>query len=137
MTADEIKALVGILREDAYRVMQNFNSRIGDRIENAIDALESLTLENQRLRLEFRADCEEQAEELFAVQRDAERYRWLRNLTRGQQIFGGVSTGSSPSMQWFEFPPISPVSNIMRGAVSQHLDEAIDAARSKSEEDKP
>ena len=85
----------------------------------------------------YAASLRQSEAEVEGLKADAERYRWLRNLTRGQQTFGGVSTGSSPSMQWFKFPPISPVSNIMRGAVSQHLDEAIDAARSKSEEVKP
>ena len=85
----------------------------------------------------YAASLRQSEAEVEGLKADAERYRWLRNLTRGQQTFGGVSTGSSPSMQWFKFPPISPVSNIMRGAVSQHLDEAIDAARSQSEEEKP
>lgn len=52
MSADEIKALVGRLREDAHWIWQNLNSRIGDRIEKAAAVLESLTLENQRLRVD-------------------------------------------------------------------------------------
>ena len=106
MTADEIKALAGILHEDARWVGKQYSSPIGDRIEKAVDALEflsnqllaktelanlyaaslrkveaeveGLTQENQRLLLEFRADCEKHAEELFAVQADAERYRRIR-----------------------------------------------------------
>ena len=141
MTADAIKALIERLQKYSGTLAPPIARGLTHEAQRALTDLskqvETLSLENQRLRLEFRADCEKQAEELFAVQRDAERYRWLRNLTRGQQTFGGVSTGSSPSMQWFKFPPISPASNIMRGAVSQHLDEAIDAARSQSEEEKP
>ncbi|SDH11490.1 hypothetical protein SAMN05216466_107151 [Paraburkholderia phenazinium] len=61
MTADQIKALAAILREDARWVGKQYSSHIEDRIENAADALEALSLENQRLRV------------------DAERYRMIRN----------------------------------------------------------
>ncbi|WP_348619277.1 hypothetical protein [Paraburkholderia phymatum] len=66
--------------------------------------------------------------EASAMAKDAERYRYLRHFTRGQQTFGGVSTGAAPRLQWFEFPAVAPLGNVMKGAVSQHLDEAIDAA---------
>jgi len=101
MTADEIKALVERLRSHHRLDIVDFDLYI-----NAADALtllsdqllaktelanlyaaslrkseaevEGLKAENQRLRLEFRADCEKHAEELFAVQADAERYRRIR-----------------------------------------------------------
>ena len=60
MTADDIKALIKRIRDT--------QSDCADSL-NAASALETLTLENQRLRLEFRADCEKQAEELYAMQR--------------------------------------------------------------------
>lgn len=69
-----------------------------------------------------------------AMAKDAERYRYLRHFTRGQSTFGGISTGTSPRTQWFEFPTVVPLGNVMRGAVSQHLDEAIDAAIAASAE---
>jgi vacuolar-type H+-ATPase subunit I/STV1 len=75
MTADEIKALV-------ERVLRELDGAFIDVTIHAQDAFalvkyvrdlqkerESLSLENQRLRLEFRADCEKQAEELYAMQR--------------------------------------------------------------------
>ena len=101
MTAGEIKALVERLRSHHRLDIVDFDLYI-----NAADALtllsdqllaktelanlyaaslrkseaevEGLKAENQRLRLEFRADCEKHAEELFAVQADAERYRRIR-----------------------------------------------------------
>jgi signal transduction histidine kinase len=43
MTTDEIKALAGILREDARWVGKQYSSPIGDRIEKSADALEFLS----------------------------------------------------------------------------------------------
>jgi hypothetical protein len=117
MTADEIKALVERLKSKRKMHLANASDIA------CLDALETLTLENQRLRLEFRADCEKQAEELFAVHRDAARYRWLRE---GEEdvfcMFG--SNGS-----WGECGHIE--------IYGDRLDEHIDAARSQSEEEKP
>jgi hypothetical protein len=69
MTADEIKALVERLKSKRKMHLANASD-----IE-CLDALETLTLENQRLRLEFRADCEKHAEELFALGRENQRLR--------------------------------------------------------------
>lgn len=55
---------------------------------------------------------------------DAERYRWLRRHTTGQSDKRG--------RQEFALPDPHPLSNIMKGSVSQHLDAAIDAARSQA-----
>ena len=54
--------------------------------------------------------------------RDAERYRWLRNWTRG--VYG---IDSNPA---FILPHVPTMldQNIMSGSVAQHLDNAIDAA---------
>lgn len=54
--------------------------------------------------------------------RDAERYRWLRNWTRG-----AYGIDSNPA---FILPHVPTVldQNIMSGSVAQHLDNAIDAA---------
>ena len=60
MTADDIKALIKRIRDT--------QSDCADSL-NAAGALETLLAENQRIRLEFRADCEKQAEELYAMQR--------------------------------------------------------------------
>jgi hypothetical protein len=111
MTADQIKALVAILREDARCVDKHFNSRIGDRIENAADALEALTLENQRLRV------------------DAERYRYLEGFVFADRRRRGPA--------YFGLPLPRPVSDPMQGSVAEHFGAAIDAARSQSEEKKP
>jgi hypothetical protein len=54
--------------------------------------------------------------------RDAERYRWLRNWTRG-----AYGIDSNPA---FILPHVPTMldQNIMSGSVAQHLDNAIDAA---------
>jgi len=154
VTADEIKALAGILHEDARWVGKQYSSPIGDRIEKAVDALEflsnqllaktelanlyaaslrkveaeveGLTQENQRLLLEFRADCEKHAEELFAVQVDAERYRWIR---QGKPL-------------WVKVPVKDKQVEYFIGAKPERLfperfDAAIDAARSQIDKEKP
>ena len=64
-----------------------------------------------------------------ALRRDAERYRWLRRKTSGHRSDGGA--------QHFGFPTgicLPPVGNIMKGAVCQHLDAAIDAAMRQEEQ---
>ena len=102
MTADEIKALVEQLRSSGYAshfALNQLARKAGEVLETLSDQLlaktelanlyaaslrkseaevEGLKAENQRLRLEFRADCEKHAEELFAVQADAVRYRRIR-----------------------------------------------------------
>jgi hypothetical protein len=110
MTADDIKALIKRIRDT--------QSDCADSL-NAADALESLSLENQCLRLEFRADCEKQAEELFAVQRDAERYRWLRDEANRSYVEFGVYGGA-----------------VVSAPSADHLDEEVDAARSQSDKEK-
>jgi len=58
--------------------------------------------------------------------KDAERYRWIRRKTSGHR--------SDDGYQYFGFPTgigLPPIGNIMKGAVCQHLDAAIDAAISK------
>lgn len=60
---------------------------------------------------------------------NAERYRWLRARVRGERHLG---TGHN---QGFAFPSrfdLSPLGDIMRGSVAQHLDAAIDAARART-----
>ena len=52
---------------------------------------------------------------------DAERYRHLRQHVHGENY--GLTS------QCFVFDWPTPLSNIMRGSVAQHLDAAIDAAR--------
>jgi hypothetical protein len=113
MNADEIKALVERLRDpDAPFACA---SVLDNLTEDAAMALETLLAENQRIRLEFRADCEKQAEELFAVHRDASRYRWLRSYF--------VSNDES----WDD--------RIIAASESEaSVDAAIDTARSQSEE---
>jgi len=78
--------------------------------------LKKLDEENQRLRLEFRADCEKQAEELFAAQRDASRYRWWRNW-----VFRAGMDG---------LPSCTYLADVED---PRDIDSAIDAARSQSE----
>lgn len=51
---------------------------------------------------------------------DGDRYHHIRKHTIGERVNMG---------QWFSFPFIKPVGNIMQGSVAQHLDDAIDAAR--------
>lgn len=63
--------------------------------------------------------------ELEARGKDAERYDYIRALTRGARDLSGK--------EMFVLPSIQPAqgSNIMRGSVAQHLDSAIDTALSK------
>jgi hypothetical protein len=63
-----------------------------------------------------------QPEQPADLVRDAERYRWLRNWTRG-----AYGIDSKPA---FILPHVPTVldQNIMSGSVAQHLDNAIDAA---------
>jgi hypothetical protein len=116
VTADDIKALVERLKSKRKMHLANASD------VECLDALETLTLENQRLRLEFRADCEKQAEELFAVQRDAERYRWLKSKREDFDTMGGASYHATKLWNALGRMP--------------DWDAAIDAARSQSEEEK-
>jgi hypothetical protein len=121
MRADDIKDLVERLRDpDAPFACA---SALDTLTEDAAMAIESLSLENQRLRLEFRADCEKQAEELFAVQRDAERLDFLINNTGRYRLY--------QSKKFWWCVPIA-AQDWQDGYKSPR--EAIDAARSQSEE---
>jgi hypothetical protein len=83
--------------------------------------------ENTRLRLEFRADCEKQAEELFAVQRDAARYRWLRDEANGRADLARapmvLMTNDDCSNRGWQ--------DVLQGA---DLDAAIDVVRPQTKE---
>jgi hypothetical protein len=89
MTADDIKALVERLRTGtttslAYKDEHRPPTR--KEIE-AADVLETLLAENQRLRLEFRADCEKHAEELFAIGRKLElATQELKNIANANTV---------------------------------------------------
>lgn len=78
---------------EAAKALEAANSRIADLESQLLAKTELATLyaaslrqsekevdelkaENQRIRLEFRADCEKHAEELFKVQGDVERLAW-------------------------------------------------------------
>jgi hypothetical protein len=143
VTADDIKALVERLKSKRKMHLANASD------VECLDALETLTLENQRLRLEFRADCEKQAEELFAVQADAARWRAFINCAR-IRLFGWAGYGSTKGGQvrepdsngyrhfggefWTIYgAPSDPMAQeILTGFADAAV--AIDAARSKSEE---
>ena len=154
MTADEIKALVEQLRSSGYAshfALNQLARKAGEVLETLSDQLlaktelanlyaaslrkverevEALTQENQRLRLEFRADCEKHAEELFKVQRDAERYRWLRD-------FGKDGVNIKPPCEHVNATIYSHhVGSIpaTRCATGAELDLAIDAALSQTKE---
>lgn len=61
--------------------------------------------------------------ELAELRKDAERYRKLRAMVRGERHLG---TGHN---QGFAFPSryeLQPLADIMRGSVAQHLDATID-----------
>lgn len=64
-------------------------------------------------------------DELDTLRKDAERYRWLRANTHGEQDARG--------RQEFCMPDPHPQANIMRGSVAQHLDAAIDAEMLEAE----
>ena len=149
MTADEIKALIERLRhqkptgrlpnadeDDAADALESLSGQFTAKTELATlyaaslrqseREVEALTQENQRLRLEFRADCEKHAEELFAVQVDAERYRWIR---QGKPL-------------WVKVPVKDKQVEYFIGAKPERLfperfDAAIDAARSQIDKEKP
>ena len=59
-----------------------------------------------------------------ALRKDAERYRKLRAMVRGERHLG------TRHNQGFAFPSrfeLMPLADIMRGSVAQHLDAAVDA----------
>ena len=63
---------------------------------------------------------------LDAAEADAARYRWVRHRVSGH--------GSHLDHQHFGFPTslaLRPVGDLMKGSVSQHLNDAIDAVRAK------
>lgn len=100
--------------------------------ERAMNAM--LTEENEALRAElngFTTAHGDLNQEVVRLREDAERYLWLRNRTRGQATLGTAGTGLPAPAQWFEFPIVIPLGNIMKGSVAEHLDEAIDAVRAK------
>ena len=78
-----------------------------NQIETYRSEIESLKAENEQLR------------------KDAERYRWLSLKVVGQH-------DHITSLQQICFPLIRPISNVLKGSVAQHLDEAIDAAMTAS-----
>jgi len=139
MTADEIKALIERLRhqkptgrlpnadeDDAADALESLSGQFTAKTELATlyaaslrqseREVEALTQENQRLRLEFRADCEKHAQELFAVQMDAERYRYLRETTKAVRDDSGNNR-----------------TEVTPDSFDERVDAAI-AARSQSEE---
>jgi len=155
MTADDIKALVERLRGfhkldivdfDLYLNAADALTTLSDQLTAKTELatlyaaslrqsereVEALTQENQRLRLEFRADCERQAEELFEVQVDAERYRFLREKMGFTEVPGKQATmsfcGSIPA------PNHNFHTDWVGARFDASVDEAIDAARSQSEE---
>lgn len=73
--------------------------------------------------------CTAELRELIKVlEQDAERYRWLRVRVSGHRAV------SSARPATFAFPGpmlLTPLGDIMRGSVAQHLDAAIDAARAE------
>jgi hypothetical protein len=150
VTADDIKALVERLRDpDAPFACASVLDTL---TEDAAMALEILRAENQRLRLEFRADCEKQAEELFAVQADAARWRAFINCAR-IRLFGWAGYGSTKGGQvrepdsngyrhfggefWtiYDAPSDPMAQEILTGFADAAV--AIDAARSQSDKEKP
>ena len=65
--------------------------------------------------------------ELESLRKDAERWRKLRAMVRGER------SSESARPAHFAFPThmeLTPLADIMRGSVAQHLDAAIDAAMS-------
>jgi hypothetical protein len=63
--------------------------------------------------------------QVAALEGDAGRYRWLREHVSGHRAV------SSARPATFAFPGpmvLTPLGDIMRGSVAQHLDAAIDAA---------
>lgn len=80
--------------------------------------------EAERLDPQGFANARAERAELDAMRKDAERYRKLRALVRGERHLG---TGHN---QGFAFPSrfeLQPLGDIMRGSVAPHLDSAIDA----------
>ena len=79
MTADAIKALIERLQKYSGTLAPPIARGLTHEAQRALTDLskqvETLSLENQRLRLEFRADCEKHAEELFALGRENQRLR--------------------------------------------------------------
>jgi hypothetical protein len=67
-----------------------------------------------------------QAVEIEKLRKNSARYEWVRRNTSGHR--------SDDGYQYFGFPTgigLPPIGNIMKGAVCQHLDAAIDAAIQK------
>lgn len=75
------------------------------------------------------AQAAEKDAEIERLRADAERYRYIRNWTRGEQNHNGRK-------QQFNFDFPKPLSNVMQGSVSQHLDAAIDASRAPAQKEK-
>lgn len=65
-------------------------------------------------------EIEQLRRELGEARKDAERYRHIRQHVHGEHY--GLTS------QCFVFDWPTPLSNVMRGSVAQHLDAAIDAA---------
>jgi hypothetical protein len=129
VTADDINALVERLQKYCGTLAPPIARGL---TYEAHRALTVLLEENTRLRLEFRTDCEKQAEELFAVQKDAARYRWLRNFDL--RCKDGVNT-NPPCEHVHASMYAHAVGTIpaVRLVTGDELDRAIDAARSQSE----
>lgn len=87
--------------------------RVATAVKLAHEDADEMTLRVEALT----AECD-------ALRVDAERYQWLRSLTRGHQ-------GACFDQMWFLLPDVKRIQgqNIMQGSVAQHLDKAIDAAR--------
>lgn len=97
-----------------------------DRIGVDAERIKVLEAEAAMLRLQrdqANADRLQMQEAQAALEADAERYRWLRHGTAGVR--------DSRGRMEFDLPDPHPLGNIMQGSVAQHLDAAIDAARSK------
>jgi hypothetical protein len=122
--ADDIKALVERLQKYCGTLAPPIARGL---TYEAHRALTVLLEENTRLRLEFRADCEKQAEELFAVQRDAARYRWLRDEANGRADLARapmvLMTNDDCSNRGWQ--------DVLQGA---DLDAAIDVVRPQTKE---
>jgi len=63
-------------------------------------------------------------DEIAALRKDAERWRKLRAMVRGERQLGSARPAAFAFPSIMELPPLA---DIMRGSVAQHLDAAIDA----------
>lgn len=68
--------------------------------------------------------------EVRRLREDAERFQWLRDRTRGICNYEHTDNVLMRHGR-FQFPTVEPISDVMRGSVAQHLEDAIDAARAK------